>query len=165
MAEDERISGVVLPAGILVVPAEPTGAGKYRKVCGRGGRRKSRRGCGREFFSDVRHERFCTNCKIPAAVKARQNRKRREEYAKDRVRHIAEGRARSAARKSLIDMSPGHCVDCPPEVLFPISKLECDHIDGDCMSNPLDGSNWAWRCEPHHKSKTRKQVALQKVSV
>lgn len=167
MAEDNRISIVVEPvqsnpSGIIIVPAPPTGTGKYKKVCGRGGKRKSRRGCGKEFFSDVRHEKFCSSCKVPAAVKARQNRKRREEYARDRERLILEGRARAAARKALIDRTPGHCVDCPPDVFFSISKLECDHIDGNCMNNPADGSNVAWRCEPHHKSKTRKQLAEAK---
>lgn len=131
----------------------------YHKVCGAGKGRKSRRGCGKHFESFVRHEKFCVDCKVPAKVKARQNRKRRIEYMKDQTRFRAETRSRAIARAALIARTMAQCVDCPPGTLHPIAKLECDHVDGDCMNNSEDGSNWAWRCEPHHKSKTRQQVA------
>lgn len=140
----------------------------FSKICGAGKGRKSRRGCGAPFTSAVRHEKFCLNCKVPAKVKARQNRKRREEYRKEQTRFRAETRSRAAARRALIAETLAQCAMCRESGIpssyssahwHPIAQLECDHIDNNPMNNAP--SNRQWLCEPHHKSKTRKDSAVK----
>lgn len=53
------------------------------------------------------------------------------------------------------------CRECRKKGLY-VEAVEVDHIDGDPMNNPEDGSNFQSLCKPHHSRKTYHETMGQK---
>jgi hypothetical protein len=125
----------------------------YIKTC-------KKKGCGKEFISHSRNERYCSACKIPVKVLRRLNRRRRLEYEADKVRFRLESRSRKEARELQIRETLVVCPFC--NELFPIALLELHHKDGNPMNNTKENRSWA--CESCHKSISKAANDLKKAS-
>jgi 5-methylcytosine-specific restriction enzyme A len=60
-----------------------------------------------------------------------------------------------AIRNAQLDKEP-LCRECAKAGRVTAANT-CDHIDGDCNNNPIDGSNYQSLCGPCHSSKTARE--------
>jgi len=115
--------------------------GRFKKNC-------HLKSCRKDFESDSRNEKYCSDeCKAKAKKVAGGRQKRKRAYQADATNRRAASMSRSQAREAIInDKAIGCCERCG--FLFNVAKLECHHRNGDPFDNSIE--NLALVCKPCH---------------